>query len=194
MHAIQCVVCAYLTWLHVFMFSDHYQLTQKQRTLFALFLVSYLSYHINGQSISSELSILILWYLPIGACFSRVEPTPVVKPQTIAVSPSGIISYHKQILELMIIDCYAMYVIIALALIDIPVDATKHDEFAEYFSGNKVLPGAEPAAHCYCGHQFGSFAGQLGDGATMYLGEVMNHKGERIELQFKGMSSLFSFI
>ncbi len=45
-------------------------------------------------------------------------------------------------------------------------------DFAEYFSGNKVLPGAEPAAHCYCGHQFGYFSGQLGDGATMYLGEV----------------------
>lgn len=34
------------------------------------------------------------------------------------------------------------------------------------------MPGAEPHAHCYCGHQFGSFAGQLGDGAAMYLGEV----------------------
>ena len=45
-------------------------------------------------------------------------------------------------------------------------------DFSEYFSGNKVLPGARPAAHCYCGHQFGNFSGQLGDGATMYLGEV----------------------
>jgi uncharacterized protein YdiU (UPF0061 family) len=53
-------------------------------------------------------------------------------------------------------------------------------------SGNKLLAGAEPAAHCYCGHQFGSFAGQLGDGATMYLGEVINNDGARVELQFKG--------
>ena len=50
----------------------------------------------------------------------------------------------------------------------------------------RVLPGAEPAAHCYCGHQFGYFSGQLGDGATMYLGEVVNSKGERWEIQFKG--------
>ena len=38
----------------------------------------------------------------------------------------------------------------------------------------------------YCGHQFGHFSGQLGDGATMYLGEIVTSKGERIELQFKG--------
>jgi len=87
----------------------------------------------------------------------------------------------------------------------------KRPEFAEYFSGNQIIPGfvttatttttiamatslqfnndyigAEPAAHCYCGHQFGHFSGQLGDGATMYLGEVINPKGERWEIQFKG--------
>jgi uncharacterized protein YdiU (UPF0061 family) len=34
-------------------------------------------------------------------------------------------------------------------------------------SGNKEIKGSETAAHCYCGHQFGVFAGQLGDGAAM---------------------------
>uniref|UniRef100_G3PJI5 Selenoprotein O n=1 Tax=Gasterosteus aculeatus aculeatus TaxID=481459 RepID=G3PJI5_GASAC len=34
------------------------------------------------------------------------------------------------------------------------------------------MPGSEPAAHCYCGHQFGQLARQLGDGAACYLGEV----------------------
>ena len=46
-------------------------------------------------------------------------------------------------------------------------------EFAEYMSGNKKLPGSIMAAHCYCGYQFGHFSGQLGDGAAIYLGEVM---------------------
>lgn len=59
-------------------------------------------------------------------------------------------------------------------------------EAALFFSGNALLPGAEPAAHCYCGHQFGQFAGQLGDGAAMYLGEVCTEAGERWELQLKG--------
>ena len=38
------------------------------------------------------------------------------------------------------------------------------------------FPGAEYAAHCYCGHQFGQFAGQLGDGATMYVGSVSKNR------------------
>lgn len=54
----------------------------------------------------------------------------------------------------------------------------------------RLIPGTEPAAHCYCGHQFGYFSGQLGDGATMYLGEVINSDGERWEMQFKGIISL----
>ena len=44
--------------------------------------------------------------------------------------------------------------------------------FVEHFSGNRLLPGSETAAHCYAGHQFGHFSGQLGDGAAIYLGEV----------------------
>lgn len=40
---------------------------------------------------------------------------------------------------------------------------------AEYLSGNKLIPGSETASHCYCGHQFGHFAGQLGDGAAMLV-------------------------
>ena len=55
----------------------------------------------------------------------------------------------------------------ALSLIDIPESEVDRTDFAEYFSGNKLLPGSDPAAHCYCGHQFGYFSGQLGDGAAM---------------------------
>jgi len=97
-----------------------------------------------------------------GACFSRVAPTPLDNPQLVAFSAS------------------------ALDLVDVDAEETKQTKFLEYFAGNEILPGSEPAAHCYCGHQFGSFAGQLGDGATMYLGEIVNRKGERWELQFKG--------
>ena len=48
----------------------------------------------------------------------------------------------------------------------------EQQDFAEFFAGNKLLNGSEPAAQCYCGFQFGLFSGQLGDGAAMYLGEV----------------------
>lgn len=80
-----------------------------------------------------------------GACFSKVKPTPVKKPSLVAISQS------------------------ALDLLDISPPETQRDDFAEYFSGNKLLPGCDPAAHCYCGHQFGYFSGQLGDGAAMYV-------------------------
>jgi hypothetical protein len=40
--------------------------------------------------------------------------------------------------------------------------ASRPDDFAQVFGGNRLLPGSEPAAHCYAGHQFGNFAGQLG--------------------------------
>ena len=40
----------------------------------------------------------------------------------------------------------------ALDLLDIHPDEVQRKDFAEYFSGNHVIPGAEPAAHCYCGH------------------------------------------
>jgi serine/tyrosine/threonine adenylyltransferase len=44
---------------------------------------------------------------------------------------------------------------------------------------------AVASAQCYGGHQFGNWAGQLGDGRAISLGEVM-HNGERWELQLKG--------
>ena len=78
-----------------------------------------------------------------GACFSRVKPTPVDNPHLV------------------------VYAVPAMALLDLPEEELKRKDFVEYFAGNNLLPGSETAAHCYCGHQFGYFSGQLGDGATM---------------------------
>jgi uncharacterized protein YdiU (UPF0061 family) len=44
----------------------------------------------------------------------------------------------------------------------------------------------DPYATCYGGHQFGHWAGQLGDGRAINLGEIINHSGERWALQLKG--------
>jgi serine/tyrosine/threonine adenylyltransferase len=52
-------------------------------------------------------------------------------------------------------------------------------------SGNDVLPGMQAYATRYGGHQFGNWAGQLGDGRAILLGELINH-GKRFELQLKG--------
>ncbi|KAJ1161850.1 hypothetical protein NDU88_002331 [Pleurodeles waltl] len=97
-----------------------------------------------------------------GACFSRVRPSPLERPQVVALSAP------------------------ALALLGLEAAVLQEEEAALYLSGCRLPPGAEPAAHCYCGHQFGSFAGQLGDGAAMYLGEVLGPQGDRWEIQLKG--------
>ena len=52
-------------------------------------------------------------------------------------------------------------------------------------SGSGVLPGSEPLASVYSGHQFGQWAGQLGDGRAILLGEIETPAGE-MEIQLKG--------
>ncbi|CAF0971086.1 unnamed protein product, partial [Brachionus calyciflorus] len=96
------------------------------------------------------------------ACFSKVKPTPLENPQMVVYSKT------------------------AMNLLDLDDEQLKRKEAAEYLSGNKLMPGSETASHCYCGHQFGIFAGQLGDGAAIYLGEILNNKNERWEIQLKG--------
>jgi uncharacterized protein YdiU (UPF0061 family) len=53
-------------------------------------------------------------------------------------------------------------------------------------AGNAVLAGSEPLAAAYAGHQFGGFNPQLGDGRALLLGEVVDRKGARCDLQLKG--------
>lgn len=52
-------------------------------------------------------------------------------------------------------------------------------------AGNAPLPQTRSYAQCYGGHQFGSWAGQLGDGRAICLGQAVNAAGERWELQLK---------
>ncbi len=61
----------------------------------------------------------------------------------------------------------------------------RSDEALQAFAGNRSLPGAEPLASVYSGHQFGQWAGQLGDGRATLLGELHTPQGG-IELQLKG--------
>ena len=97
-----------------------------------------------------------------GACYSRVMPTPVAAPKLLA--------WSREVAALLGFD-----------------DAdVRSPEFAAVFAGNTLMPGMEPYAACYGGHQFGNWAGQLGDGRAITLGEIVNASGERWELQLKG--------
>ncbi len=74
----------------------------------------------------------------------------------------------------------------AAALIDLDPLESQRVAFLEYFSGQKNLPGAEPLAMLYAGHQFGHYVQQLGDGRAILLGEVVNSRGQRWDLHLKG--------
>ena len=84
------------------------------------------------------------------AFHTKTQPTPVSNPKLIAYSQD------------------------AGDLLDLQPCDTLHPTFARIFSGNELLKGMTPYASCYGGHQFGNWAGQLGDGRAIALGEVKN--------------------
>jgi uncharacterized protein YdiU (UPF0061 family) len=57
---------------------------------------------------------------------------------------------------------------------------------AALFAGNALPEGAEPVAQVYAGHQFGGFSPQLGDGRALLVGELIDTRGQRRDLAFKG--------
>ena len=59
-------------------------------------------------------------------------------------------------------------------------------QLAAWYSGADPVPGSEPAALAYAGHQFGTFNPAMGDGRALLLGEIVTPDGVRFDLQFKG--------
>ena len=96
------------------------------------------------------------------AMFSRVAPTPVSDPTLVA--------WSREMAD-------------ELGLSEQDVQTR---QFTEVFSGNALLDGMDPYAMCYGGHQFGHWAGQLGDGRAINLGEVVSTNNELLALQLKG--------
>lgn len=64
-------------------------------------------------------------------------------------------------------------------------DALQSDSGSAIFAGNLLPPGAQPIAQAYAGHQFGHFT-MLGDGRAVLLGEQINPRGRRVDIQLKG--------
>ncbi len=96
------------------------------------------------------------------ACYSRVKPVGFSNPSLVA--------YSREM----------------ATTLDLDPACCVFSEFTDIFSGNHLLAAMDPYATCYGGHQFGNWAGQLGDGRAINLGEVINNKGERWALQLKG--------
>ncbi|XP_034069869.1 protein adenylyltransferase SelO-like isoform X1 [Gymnodraco acuticeps] len=96
--------------------------------------------------------------------FSKSIPTPLRGPLRLAAA-------SKDVIE---------------GILDLDVALTHTNDFLHFASGDKLLSGSVPLAHRYGGHQFGYWAGQLGDGRAHSLGQYTNRKGEVWELQLKG--------
>lgn len=95
------------------------------------------------------------------AMWSRVSPTAVAAPKLLA--------YSEQVASLLGLS-----------------DADMHEtELINALGGNGLLAGMDSYATRYGGHQFGNWAGQLGDGRAILLGELVNND-QRFELQLKG--------
>lgn len=73
----------------------------------------------------------------------------------------------------------------AASLVGLDAATLAREDFVAAFTGNSVLPGSEPLAAVYSGHQFGVWAGQLGDGRAILIGDLDGPEG-RMELQLKG--------
>lgn len=71
-------------------------------------------------------------------------------------------------------------------LLGVDPDTLRSAAGAAVLAGNALPEGAEPIAQVYAGHQFGTFAGRLGDGRAILLGEVVAGDGGRRDLQLKG--------
>ena len=96
-----------------------------------------------------------------GYCYSRVDPTPVKDPHLLAWS-----------------DELGDFLGLARP--------TERGPVVDALAGNRVLPGMKPFAARYAGHQFGNWAGQLGDGRAISLAEVAATDGSSWEVQLKG--------
>ena len=95
------------------------------------------------------------------AFYTRLMPTPLPAPYFVAASAP------------------------AARLVGLDAADLAHEDFVAVFTGNHVPPRSQPLAAVYSGHQFGHWAGQLGDGRAILLGDIDGLDG-RMELQLKG--------
>ncbi|XP_040290319.1 protein adenylyltransferase SelO-like isoform X1 [Bufo bufo] len=96
--------------------------------------------------------------------FSRTYPTPFM-------TDVRLVAISEEVLE---------------NLLDVDMSAVSTDDFLQFVSGGKSISGFAPLTHRYGGHQFGVWAGQLGDGRAHLIATYINRYGERWELQLKG--------
>ncbi len=97
------------------------------------------------------------------AFYSKLNPTPFS-------DPPYLVSFNPD----------------AAALLDLDPGEAGRPEFPQCFGGGLLMPGSEPLAMLYSGHQLGVYVSRLGDGRAILLGEVRNEAGQKWDLHLKG--------
>lgn len=94
--------------------------------------------------------------------YARLDPTPVSQPRLLKLNEAlaGELGFDAAMLA--------------------------SPEGVAMLAGNRSVPGSQPIALAYAGHQFGNFVPQLGDGRAILLGEVVDRAGVRRDIQLKG--------
>src|SRR5450830_2123205 len=94
--------------------------------------------------------------------YTHLQPTPLRQPYLVGISTD------------------------AAALLNIDPVCASDSAFIDLFTGNTIAAHSKPLAAVYSGHQFGNWAGQLGDGRAILLGDLPAADGSRMEVQLKG--------
>lgn len=118
--------------------------------------------NLPAESVTPTADIGLAWKHGFAALgpdfFTELHPTPLPSPHWVGTSSA------------------------VAQLIGLDADWLQRDEALQAFTGNTLLAGSRPLASVYSGHQFGVWAGQLGDGRAILLGET----AAGLEIQLKG--------
>ena len=118
--------------------------------------------NLPAESVTPTADIGLAWKHGFAALgpdfFTELRPTPLPAPHWVGTSTA------------------------VAQLIGLDADWLQRDEALQAFTGNTLLAGSRPLASVYSGHQFGVWAGQLGDGRAILLGET----AAGLEIQLKG--------
>lgn len=110
---------------------------------------------------SGKLSFDNTWFRELTGCYTALNPTPLA---------GGRLLYHNAPLAA------------SMGLDSALFTGNGHD----VWHGAALLPGMQPLAQVYSGHQFGVWAGQLGDGRGILLGEQRTEDGQKLDWHLKG--------
>lgn len=115
----------------------------------------------------------------------------LVADQSIVSGPRQVLNAHFSYVIPEKSSNPTLVTIVPLLAAELGIDVTnqtfeERQEMLNILAGNELIPSCKSWALCYGGHQFGSWAGQLGDGRAISLAQISGLNGKQYEIQLKG--------